>query len=89
LYRPSDTVLIGVEAMERLTDYLRVREAAEFLGVSANTLRNWGRDGKIAEFRHPLNNYRLYRRDDLTAVLRGACEPTRRRVSKRRERATG
>ena len=39
--------------MERLTDYLRVREAAAFLGVSPNTLRNWGRDGKITEFRHP------------------------------------
>lgn len=76
--------------MERLTDYLRVREAAAFLGVSPNTLRNWGRDGKITEFRHPLNNYRLYRRDDLAEVLRGVCKPTRRgRESKRRERATG
>lgn len=76
--------------MERLTDYLRVREAAAFLGVSPNTLRNWGRDGKITEFRHPLNNYRLYRRDDLAEVLRGVGEPTRRgRMSKRRERVTG
>lgn len=76
--------------MERLTDYLRVREAAAFLGVSPNTLRNWGRDGKITEFRHPLNNYRLYRRDDLAEVLRGVGEPRRRgRVSKRRERVTG
>lgn len=75
--------------MERLADYLRVREAAAFLGVSPNTLRNWGRDGKITEFRHPLNNYRLYRRDDLAEVLRGAGEPARRRVPKRRVRVTG
>ena len=48
------------------------------------------RNGKITEFRHPLNNYRLYRRDDLAEVLRGICEPTRRgQVSKKRERATG
>src|SRR3954447_8870880 len=56
--------------MERLDGYLRIQEAAEFLGVSPNTLRNWGRDSKIPEFRHPLNNYRLYRRSDLEAVLR-------------------
>ena len=33
--------------MEKLDGYLRIKEAAEYLGVSPNTLRNWGRDGKI------------------------------------------
>ncbi len=56
--------------MERLDDYLRIQEAAEFLGVSPNTLRNWGREDKIPELRHPVNNYRLYRRSDLEEVLR-------------------
>ena len=56
--------------MERLDGYLRIREAAEFLGVSPNTLRNWGREQKIPEFRHPVNNYRLYRRSDLEGILR-------------------
>ena len=56
--------------MERLDGYLRIREAAEFLGVSPNTLRNWGRVQKIPEFRHPVNNYRLYRRSDLEGILR-------------------
>lgn len=56
--------------MERLDGFLRIKEAAEYLGVSPNTLRNWGRDGKIAEHRHPMNNYRLYRRIDLDRVLR-------------------
>jgi DNA (cytosine-5)-methyltransferase 1 len=55
--------------MDRLDDYLRIQEAAEFLGVSPNTLRNWGRENKIPEFRHPVNNYRLYRRGDLEAIL--------------------
>jgi MerR family transcriptional regulator, copper efflux regulator len=63
--------------MDRLDGYLRIREAAEFLGVSPNTLRNWGREQKIPEFRHPVNNYRLYRRSDLEAVLRGVTQPTR------------
>jgi MerR family transcriptional regulator, copper efflux regulator len=56
--------------MDRFSGYLRIREAAKFLGVSPNTLRNWGRDEKIAEFRHPMNNYRLYRRSDLEELLR-------------------
>lgn len=44
----------------KLSEYLTVKEAAEYLGVSPNTLRNWGRDGKIAERCHPVNGYRLY-----------------------------
>ncbi len=58
--------------MERLADYLRIKEAAEYLGVSPNTLRNWGRDGRIVEHRHPVNNYRLYKKVDLTRLLRRA-----------------
>lgn len=56
--------------MERLGDYLRIGEAASYLGVSAGTLRNWERTGKITTFRHPLNSYRLYRRRDLDEILR-------------------
>ena len=29
--------------MEKLDKYLRIKEAAEYLGVSPNRLRNWGR----------------------------------------------
>ena len=32
----------------KLRDFLRISEAAEYLGVSPNTLRNWERAGKIA-----------------------------------------
>ena len=60
---------LGVAEMDKLDGYLRIKEAAEYLGVSANTLRNWGRDGKITEHRHPMNNYRLYKKDDLTRLL--------------------
>ena len=48
--------------MDRLNDFLTIGEAAMFLGVSPNTLRNWGREKKVSEFRHLLNNYRLYKR---------------------------
>lgn len=33
--------------MQKLTDYVMTAEAAEFLGVSQNTLRTWAADGRI------------------------------------------
>ncbi len=60
--------------MPRLNDYLTIKEAAAYLGVSQNTLRNWGRDGKIKEIRHPVNHYRLYSLDSLTALLQSVSE---------------
>ncbi|QDU44532.1 Helix-turn-helix domain protein [Symmachiella dynata] len=55
--------------MPRLDEYLTITEAADYLGVCTNTLRNWGASGKIKERRNPINSYRLYARDDLDAVL--------------------
>lgn len=52
-----------------LDDYLTVGEAAEFLGVSPATLRNWDKMGKFISYRHPLNKYRLYRKSDLEELL--------------------
>ena len=56
--------------MEKLDAYLTIAEAAEFLGVSPNTLRNWGRDGKISMHRNPINDYRLFLRKDLESFLK-------------------
>ena len=50
--------------------FVRVTEAATLLGVSPNTLRAWGAEGRLPEHRHPINNYRLYKRTDLEQVLR-------------------
>jgi excisionase family DNA binding protein len=61
--------------MRKLLSYLRIKEAAEYLGVSPNTLRNWGAAGKVAEHRHPVNNYRLYKKTDLDELLRKAGKP--------------
>jgi PAS domain S-box-containing protein len=52
-------------------EYLTVAEAAEFLGVSPWTLRNWDNAGKLKPDRHPINGYRIYRREDLESVLTG------------------
>ena len=54
---------------ENLKDYLTVGEAARLLGVSASTLRNWDKMGKLHARRHPINGYRLYSREELETVL--------------------
>lgn len=51
--------------MLRSQGYLRVKEAAKVLGVAPNTLRAWGATGKIPEYRHPANRYRMYKQADL------------------------
>jgi len=60
----------GGDDVEKLSDYLRISEAAEYLGVSPNTLRNWVNAGKIAAVRHPINDYRLFKREDLDTLLK-------------------
>ena len=55
--------------MPKVDEYLTVKQAAEYVGISPNTLRNWGRDGKIAEHRKSVNGYRLYQRSDLDRLL--------------------
>jgi excisionase family DNA binding protein len=50
--------------------YLTVKQAAEKLGITPNTLRAWGASGKIPEYRHPVNNYRLFKPEDIDHILR-------------------
>jgi PAS domain S-box-containing protein len=54
------------------SEYRTVGEAAEYLGVSPATLRNWDRNGKLKPRRHPQNGYRIYLHEDLEGVLRSA-----------------
>lgn len=55
--------------MLRKDGFVRVKEAAEILGVCPNTVRAWGAEGKLTEYRHPVNNYRLFKRRELDQVL--------------------
>ncbi len=48
---------------------MTVRKAAQYLGVSPSTLRNWDRAGKLSASRHPLNGYRLYTKTQLDRLL--------------------
>jgi len=46
-------------------EYFRISDAAEYVGVSAQTLRRWEKEGRVEAVRHPGNGYRYYRRADL------------------------
>ena len=54
----------------KLSEYVKVAEAAEILGVSPGTVRTWAADNKIPMHRNPANGYRLFRRDELESFLR-------------------
>jgi excisionase family DNA binding protein len=61
----------------RLNEYVKVAEAAEILGVSQGTLRNWAEAGKIPFFKNPANRYRLFLRSDLDKFLRKVATPSK------------
>jgi PAS domain S-box-containing protein len=58
----------------KFADYYTVGQAAEFLGVSTATLRNWDRSGKLKPRRHPQNGYRIYLHEDLQELLESVGE---------------
>jgi excisionase family DNA binding protein len=55
--------------LQNLRAYLTVAEAADFLGVSPNTVRAWDAAGKLKARRNPANGYRLYRKSELEGFL--------------------
>ena len=64
--------------------YLTVKEASEMLGIAPNTLRSWGATGKIDEYRHPVNNYRLYLLEDVLSLRDRLLKPVKQSKSLRR-----
>ncbi|MCL4245435.1 MAG: DEAD/DEAH box helicase family protein, partial [Candidatus Dadabacteria bacterium] len=44
---------------------MTIGEAADYLGVSIQTLRRWDKSGKLKTIRHPASKYRYYRLSDL------------------------
>jgi excisionase family DNA binding protein len=59
----------------KLSEYVKVAEAAEILGVSLGTVRTWAADGKIPMHRNPANGYRLFKREDLERFLAKVARP--------------
>ena len=53
----------------KLSEYVKVAEAAEILGVSQGTVRTWAEAGKIPMHKNPANGYRLFKRVELDEFL--------------------
>jgi excisionase family DNA binding protein len=70
--------------MTTTTEFLLVKETATLLGVSANTVRAWALTGKLTEYRHPINNYRLFKRNEVEGLLEQIVNPTPVHPPKRR-----
>ena len=55
--------------------YLTVHEVAKLLGVTPLTVRNWDKKGALVAYRNPVNNYRMYKVEDVEALLREIEQP--------------
>ncbi len=51
--------------------YLMVQEVAHLMGVTPLTVRNWDAKGKLVAYRNPMNNYRMYKTEDIEVLMRG------------------
>jgi len=67
--------------MER--KYLPIKEAAKMLGVTPLTLRNWDKRGILTAYRNPVNNYRVYRLDQIELFLRKIENSKNRRMGRK------
>jgi len=77
----------AMPSVPNLRDYLLIRDAASFLGVSEATLRNWDRGGKVAAHRNPINGYRLFKKSDLEELLKKVAHSgSPRRIQRRARR---
>lgn len=56
--------------MKKVNEYLSIKQASEYLGVTINTLRNWEKSSKMKVSRNPLNHYRLYDKQHLEDFLK-------------------
>jgi predicted site-specific integrase-resolvase len=63
--------------------YLLVQEVAHLLGVTPLTIRNWDTKGKLMAYRNPVNNYRMYKVEDVETLIR-QIELSRERPKARR-----
>ena len=60
--------------MNSQSKIVTIKEAASMLGVTPLTLRNWDKNGKLTAVRHPMNNYRVYKREDIEQLIKDISE---------------
>ncbi len=57
--------------MLKMNQYLKIKQASEFLGVSISKMIKMDHDGILVAHRMPGSQYRLYTREQLEIFLRG------------------
>jgi site-specific DNA-methyltransferase (adenine-specific) len=62
-------MLYNVDMNNNESIYYSVKEAADIIGVSKQTLRRWDNNGKFPSKRHPINNYRVYSKSQLDSFV--------------------
>ena len=58
------SVTLG-EFMQSADKWVTVTTLAKRMMVHPDTIRRWATSGRIKSIRHPINNYRLFRLEDL------------------------
>ena len=66
-------------------NFLTIKDAAELLGVTPLTLRNWDKNGKLGARRHPMSNYRIYLRQDIERLVGEITDGSARIIAKPRK----
>ncbi len=54
---------------QQTSKLISIKQAASMLGVTPLTLRNWDKSGKLKASRHPMNNYRVYKREEVEKLI--------------------
>ena len=60
----------------KVSEYVKVAEAARILGASQGTVRVWAESGKIPMHKNPANGYRLFKRLELEDFLAAIDKPS-------------
>jgi hypothetical protein len=52
-----------------MDNFLTISQVAKRVGVNPQTIRRWDKTGKFVSSRHPINNYRVYKYDQVERLL--------------------
>ena len=62
-------VVRGRRVVAKISEFMTVGEASDYIGASSSSLRRWDRAGTLKARRHPVSRYRLYLTADLDKFL--------------------
>ena len=52
-----------------MKQYISIKETANLVGVSPQTLRKWEKQGEFVPYRNPINNYRMYKIEQIETFI--------------------